>query len=155
MIPSKAIAAIAASLALAACAGSSTGTMTSDLTPSASASDTASATASSAPSRDLTADEKKIIMHAVSMSLGNPGSAKYHWTKFPASPDSNQPAYCASVDAQSPHAAYSGHQVFIVDTQVAGGHITAAALGLITGGKDVSIVAKMCAEHGLDPNRPT
>jgi hypothetical protein len=154
-IPSKAIAAITASLALAACAGSSTGTITSDLTPSASASDTASATASSAPSRDLTADEKKIIMRAVSMSLSNPGSAKYHWTKFPASPDSDQPAYCASVDAQSPHAAYSGHQVFIVDAQVTSGHITAAALGLITGGKDVSIVAKMCAEHGLDPNKPT
>jgi hypothetical protein len=142
------------SLALAACAGSSTGTMTSDLTPSATTSDTA-APASSSPQRDLTADEKKIIMHAVSMSLSNPGSAKYHWTKFPASPDSDQPAYCASVDAQSPHAAYSGHQAFIVDTQVTGGHITAAALGLITGGKDVSIVAKMCAEHGLDPNKST
>jgi hypothetical protein len=154
-IPSKAIAAIAASLALAACAGSSTSTMTSDLTPSAGASDTASATPSSAPLRDLTADEKKVIMHAVSLSLSNPGSAKYHWTKFPVSPDSNQPAYCASVDAQSPHAAYSGHQAFIVDTQMTGGHITAAALGLVTGGKDVSIVASMCAEHGLDPNKPT
>jgi hypothetical protein len=154
-IPSKAIAAIAACAALAACAGSSTGTMTSDLTPSASASDTASATASSAPSRDLTPDEKKIVMHAVSMSLSNPGSATYHWTKFPTSPDNDQPAYCASVDAQSPHAAYSGHQVFIVDTKLTGGHITAAALGLVTGGKDVSIVAKMCADHGLDPNKPT
>jgi hypothetical protein len=115
-IPSKAIAAIAASLVLAACAGSSTGTMTSDLTPSASASDTAVATPSSVPSRDLTADEKKIITHAVSLSLSNPGSAKFHWAKFPVSPESDQPAYCASVDAQSPHAAYSGHQAFIVDT---------------------------------------
>ena len=153
-IPSKAIAVIAASLTLAACAGSSTSTITSDLTPSATSSDTAAPAASGAQ-RDLTADEKKVIMHAVSLSLSNPGSAKYHWTKFPVSPDSDQPAYCASVDAQSPHAAYSGHQVFIVDTQLTGGHITAAALGLVTGGKDVSIVANTCATHGLDPNKST
>ena len=153
-IPSKAIAVIAASLTLAACAGSSTSTITSDLTPSATTSDTAAPAASGAQ-RDLTADEKKVIMHAVSLSLSNPGSAKYHWTKFPVSPDSDQPAYCASVDAQSPHAAYSGHQVFIVDTQLTGGHVTAAALGLVTGGKDVSIVANTCATHGLDPNKST
>jgi hypothetical protein len=153
-IPSKAIAALVASLALAACAGS-TSTVTSDLTPSATTSDAAAAPASSGAERDLTADEKKVIMHAVSMSLSNPGSAKYHWTKFPVSPESDQPAYCASVDAQSPHAAYSGHQAFIVDTQVTGGHITSAALGLVAGGKDASIVAKTCATHGLDPNKTT
>jgi hypothetical protein len=153
-ISSKAIAVIAASLTLAACAGSSTSPITSDLTPSATTSDTAAAAASGAQ-RDLTADEKKVIMHAVSFSLSNPGSAKYHWTKFPVSPDSNQPAYCASVDAQSPYAAYSGHQAFIVDTQVTGGHITAATLGLVAGGKDASIVANACATHGLDPNKST
>jgi hypothetical protein len=146
------------SFALAACAGSSTGTMTSDLTSSAGGSDTASATSpsassSSAPSRDLTADEKKIITHAVQYSLSNPGSAKYHWAKFPTSPDSDQTAYCAWVDAQSPHAAYSGHQAYIVDVKMTGNHITSAALGLIAGGKDVSIVSSMCAEHGLDPNK--
>jgi hypothetical protein len=154
-IPSKTIAALAASLVLAACAGS-TSSMTSDLTPSAATTSDAAATpASSGAERDLTADEKKVIMHAVSLSLSNPGSAKYHWTKFPVSPDSDQPAYCASVDAQSPHAAYSGHQAFIVDTQMTGGHITAAALGLVAGGKDASIVAKTCATHGLDPNKTT
>jgi hypothetical protein len=151
-IPAKTIAAIATSLALAACAASSTGTTASDITPAATTSD-AAAPASSGAQRDLTADEKKIIMHAVQYSLSNPGSAKYHWTKFPVSPDSDQPAYCAWVDAQSPHAAYNGHQAFIVDTQMTGGHITSAALGLIAGGKDVSIVASMCAEHGLDPNK--
>ena len=36
-----------------------------------------------------------------------------------------------------------------------GGHITSAALGLITGGKDTAIVANMCATHGLDPNSAT
>jgi hypothetical protein len=154
-IPSKTIAALAASLVLAACAGS-TSSMTSDLTPSAATTSDAAATpASSGAERDLTADEKKVIMHAVSLSLSNAGSAKYHWTKFPVSPDSDQPAYCASVDAQSPHAAYSGHQAFIVDTQMTGGHITAAALGLVAGGKDASIVAKTCATHGLDPNKTT
>jgi hypothetical protein len=36
---------------------------------------------------------------------------------------------------------------------MSGNHISSAALGLVTGGKDVSIVTKMCAEHGLDPNK--
>jgi hypothetical protein len=36
-----------------------------------------------------------------------------------------------------------------------GGHVTSAALGLIAGGKDASIVGSMCATHGLDPNKST
>jgi hypothetical protein len=34
--------------------------------------------------RDLTEEEKKVIMDAVGPSLRNPGAAKYHWAKFPA-----------------------------------------------------------------------
>jgi hypothetical protein len=94
-------------------------------------------------------------MSALQYSLSNPGSAKYHWTKFPITPESDQTAYCAWVDAQSPHAAYNGHQSFIVDVKTTGNHITSAALGLIAGGKDASIVTNMCAEHGLDPNKST
>lgn len=94
-------------------------------------------------------------MHAIQYSLSNPGSAKYHWAKFPTSPQSDQTAYCAWVDAQSPHAAYNGHQSFIVDVKMTGNSITSAALGLIAGGKDASIVTTMCADHGLDPNKAT
>ena len=32
----------------------------------------------------VTNEEKKVIMDAVAGSLRNPGSAKYHWAKFPA-----------------------------------------------------------------------
>ena len=70
-------------------------------------------------------------------------------------PPSDEVSYCATVDAKSPYAAYNGHQAYIVDAKVAGGHITSAALGLITGGKDTAIVANMCATHGLDPNGAT
>jgi len=70
-------------------------------------------------------------------------------------PPSDEVSYCATVDAKSPYAAYSGHQAYIVDAKVVGGHITSAALGLITGGKDTAIVANMCATHGLDPNSAT
>jgi hypothetical protein len=34
--------------------------------------------------RDLTPEEKKVITDAVAPSLRNPGSATYHWAKFPA-----------------------------------------------------------------------
>jgi hypothetical protein len=148
----SAIAVLAASVALAACVASPPADQ-----PAASAAPatTPAAAAAATPAsqlRDLTPQEKKIIVDAVAPSLREPGSAKYKWTKFPIVPPSDEVSYCATVDAKSPHAAYDGRQAYIVDTKVSGGHITAAALGLITGGKDTAIVANMCATHGLDPN---
>jgi hypothetical protein len=103
--------------------------------------------------RDLTPDEKKVIMHAISSGLTSPATAKYHWTKFPTVPESDQPAYCATVDGPSPHGAYSGHQAYIVDTKLTGGHITAAALGILAGGSDFKLIVDQCATHGLDPRK--
>jgi hypothetical protein len=148
---STTIIALATALALAACATAPSG-------GDAPATGTAAGAAPAVPSlsvaeRDLTPDEKKLIINALSSSLTNPGSAKYHWTKFPTVPETDQPAYCATVDGNSPHAAYNGRQAYIVDTKVTGGHITAAVLGLIAGGKDAAIVAGMCQQHGLDPNK--
>jgi hypothetical protein len=147
----SAIAVLAASVALAACAASPPADQ-----PAASAAPaTTPAAAAATPAsqlRDLTPQEKKIIVDAVAPSLKEPGAAKYKWAKFPIVPPSDEVSYCATVDAKSPYAAYSGHQAYIIDAKVVGGHITSAALGLITGGKDTAIVAKMCATHGLDPN---
>ena len=146
----SAIALLAASLALAACAASPPADQ-----PAASAAPTTAPAAAATPAsqlRDLTPQEKKIIVDAVAPSLREPGAAKYKWTKFPIVPPSDEVSYCATVDAKSPHAAYDGRQAYIVDTKVSGGHITSAVLGLITGGKDTAIVANMCATHGLDPN---
>jgi hypothetical protein len=53
-------------------------------TPLASSEAPPSAAGSSIGQRDLTPEEKKLIMDAVAQSLRNPGSAKYHWAKFPA-----------------------------------------------------------------------
>jgi hypothetical protein len=144
----SAIALLAASLALTACA-----TTPSTDQPAASAAP-APATAATPASqlRDLTPPEKKIVMDAIAPSLREPGSAKYKWAKFPMVPPSDEVSYCGIVDAKSPHAAYDGRQAYIVDTKVSGGHIISAVLGLITGGKDTAIVANMCATHGLDPN---
>jgi hypothetical protein len=142
------IAALAASLSLSACA---TAPKAGDtiVTPAAPAG--APASGVSVSERDLTPEEKKLIMNALSSSLTNPGSAKYHWAKFPTVPETDQPAYCATVDGNSPHAAYNGRQAYIVDTKVTGGHITAAVLALIAGGKDAALVTAKCQEHGLDP----
>jgi hypothetical protein len=151
----SAIAILAASVALAACAASPPA----DQPAASAAPETVHAAAAAATPasqlRDLTPQEKKIIVDAVAPSLKEPGAAKYKWTKFPIVPPSDEVSYCATVDAKSPYAAYSGHQAYIVDVKVAGGHITSAALGLITGGKDTAIVANMCATHGLDPNSAT
>ncbi len=140
---------LALGLALSACAGA---------LPSAggpAAADSATAAAGSGPQRDLTADEKKIIIAAVSPSLRDAAAAKYHWAKFPAMPSDASPNYCATVDAKSPYAAYSGRQAYIVEVGLTGGYVTSATMGLIAGGKDAALVGKMCAKYGLDPNKAT
>jgi hypothetical protein len=113
------------------------------------------AAANSGAQRDLTPQEKKVIIDAVAPSLRDPGSAKYRWAKFPAEPDSPDVNYCATVDAKSPYAAYNGRQAYIVETKVVGGKVTSAVMGLIAGGKDLSIVSTMCAKYNLDPNSAT
>jgi hypothetical protein len=138
------IAALAAGLALSACATAP---------PSENTPEVASAPAPSSPAqRDLTPQEKKEIVDAVAPSLRDPTSAKYRWAKFPAVVTADSVNYCATVDAKSPYAAYNGRQAYIVEAKVKGGRVTSAVIGLITGGKDFALVSKMCAKYGLDPN---
>ena len=101
--------------------------------------------------RDLTPEEKKVIVDAVAQSLRNPGSAKYHWAKFPAVVTEGSVNDCATVDAQSPYAAYNGRQAYVVEAQISGNRVSSAVVGLVAGGKDFAIVTNMCAKYGLDP----
>jgi hypothetical protein len=137
---------MAAALALSACAGGLPGLST-------GTGPAASAAPASIGQRDLTAEEKKAIMDAVNPSLRDPASAKYRWAKFPAVTLESSASYCATVDAKSPYPAYDGHQAYIVETKLSGGKVTSAIMSLIAGGKDVALVAKMCAKYGLDPNK--
>jgi hypothetical protein len=101
--------------------------------------------------RELTPEEKKVIMDAVGPSLRNAGSAQYHWAKFPAVVTESSVNYCATVDAQSPYAAYNGRQAYVVTAQMSGNRVSSAVIGLVAGGKDFALVTKMCAKYGLDP----
>ena len=141
----KAAAAAATALALAACA------TTAPTVGGTGA--TSAATPATAAERDLTPDEKKIIVDAVAPNLADAKSAKYHWAKFPDMTMEDSVNYCATVDAKSPYPAYNGRQAYIVETKVLGGRVIAATMGLIAGGKDAALVAKMCAKYDLDPNK--
>jgi len=136
---------VAAGVALSGCA---TGTT---VTQSGEGANGAPVVPSSVAQRDLTAPEKKAIIDAVAPSLRNAGAAKYRWAKFPTVVNEETVNYCATVDAQSPLAAYSGRQAYIVEAHLTGGHVSSAVMGLIAGGKDVTIVNEMCAKYGLDP----
>ena len=70
---------------------------------------------------------------------------------FPAVVTEGSVNYCATVDAQSPHAAYNGRQAYIVKADMSGNRVSSAVIGLVAGGKDFEIVTKMCAKYGLDP----
>jgi hypothetical protein len=138
-------AALAAGLALCGCA---TGTTVTQSGEGANGVPTAPAHVGQ---RDLTPQEKKVIVDAVAPSLRNAGAAKYRWAKFPTLATEETVNYCAMVEAQSPYAAYSGRQAYIIEAHLSGGHVSSAVMGLIAGGKDVAIVNEMCAKYGLDP----
>jgi hypothetical protein len=144
----QALTAMAAAMALSACAATA---------PSAGAPAAGTSASPSAPAsvgqRDLTPAEKKIIMDAVGLNLVNPQSARYRWTKFPETTTQDSVNYCATVDGKSPYPAYNGRQAYIVEAKVLGGRVISATMGLIAGGKDAALVAKMCAKYDLDPNK--
>jgi len=113
----------------------------------------APAAVQSSGGRDLTPEEKKVIVAAVAPSLRDAGSAKYQWTKLSTSAAADGSLnYCATVDAKSPFAAYDGRQAYIVEVKTSLGKVTSAVMGLIAGGKDAAIVSRMCAKYGLNPN---
>jgi len=136
---------LAAGLALSGCA---TGTT---VTQSGEAANGVPTVPVNVGQRDLTPQEKKVIVDAIAPSLRNAGAAKYRWAKFPTLATGDTVNYCAMVDAQSPYAAYSGRQAYIVEAHLSAGHVSSAVIGLIAGGKDVAIVNEMCAKYGLDP----
>jgi hypothetical protein len=143
----SAIAPLAVGLALSGCVTGTTATQT----PLASSEAPPPSAGFSTGQRDLTLEERKVIMDAVAGSLRNAGSAKYHWAKFPAVVTEGSVNYCATVDAQSPYAAYNGRQAYIVQAQMSGNRVSSAVIGLVAGGKDFAIVTNMCAKYGLDP----
>ena len=149
MVKSAVILALAASLALAGCATSP------QPSQDVLATDKPAAPAPAAVGqRELTPQEKKVIIDAVAPSIRDAGSAKYRWAKVPivAQGEIN---YCAMVNAKSPFAAYSGWQAYIIEGKVVGGRLTSAVVGLIAGGKDTVLVSRMCAKYGLNPNDAT
>jgi hypothetical protein len=144
------LAALAAGLALAACATS----------PSTSSGGHATAQdllglnhmqdASGINTRELLPEEKAVISHAVGLSVSNPSTAQFRWPQI-ANTEDGAINYCGMVNAKSPYPSYSGWQAYIVEGTIAGGKMTSAVVGLIAGGKDVDIVRKMCKKYGLDP----
>ena len=146
------LAALAATLALAACTTS----------PSSSSGGGGHATAqdllglthmqdaSGIRTRDLLPEEKAVISHAVGLSIVNPNTAQFRWPRI-ADTEDGAINYCGMVNAKSPYPAYNGWQAYIVEGTIAGGKMTSAVVGLIAGGKDVEIVRKMCQKYGLDP----
>ncbi len=140
------VAVLAAGLALAGC--------TTSPPPPEAAAPTDGAPAAPAAQRDLTPQEKRVIVDAIAPSIRDAAAAKYRWAKFPVTA-SGEVNYCATVDAKSPFPAYNGRQAYIIEAKVVGGRVFSAVVGLIAGGKDAALVSKMCAKYGLNPNDAT
>jgi hypothetical protein len=138
------VAVLAACLALAECTTSPPGP------EPAAASGESAAPVAGGLQRELTPQEKRVIVEAITLSIRDAASAKYRWAKFPVAA-SGEVNYCGTVDAKSPFPAYSGRQAYIVEAKVVGGRVSAAVVGLIAGGKDAALVSKMCAKYGLNP----
>ena len=86
---------LAAGLALSGCA---TGTT---VTQSGEAANGVPTAPVNGGQRDLTPQEKKVIVDAITPSLRNAGAAKYRWAKFPTLATEDTVNYCAMVDARA------------------------------------------------------
>lgn len=102
--------------------------------------------------RDLTPEEKQVIVNAVSATIKDPTSAHYRWAKFHAGALSGSNNYCAMVNAKSQYQPYSGWQAYVVSVNLSNGRISSAVVGAIAGGKDIPVIRKICQRYGLDPN---
>ncbi len=142
--------ALAAGLALAACATSPS----SSSPPPSSSQDLLGLGNAPAPSnvgqRELTPAEKKIITNAVALSLRDPATAQYRWPKIQNAADGSV-NYCGIVNGKSPYPAYNGRQAYIISATVTGGKVASAVVDLIAGGKDFEIVRSTCRKYDLDP----
>jgi hypothetical protein len=113
----------------------------------------ASYTVNTSASRELTADEKKVIADSLLEHIREPEKAKYLWAPLPANAPVNGLAhYCAVVNAKSQHPPYTGLQPYLVRVQVSTGRIVSSVVGSIAGGSDGRIVRNLCARHGLNPD---
>ncbi len=157
LIPARlqALTAIAVAVALSACAATAPSAGAPSARATAAGTGASPSAAASIGQRDLTPAEKQIIMDAVGLNLVDPKTARYRWAKFPEITTQDSVNYCAIVDGKSPYPAYNGRQAYIVETKVLGGRVISATMGLIAGGKDAALVAKMCAKYHLDPNKAT
>ena len=145
---------IAVAVMLAACAGSPQPT-TLRGTSARSPNDilnlgSAAAVANSTDLRDLSPEEKRVIMDAVATAVRDPAAAKYKWARIPRSAGGST-NYCAMVNAKSQYPAYSGWQAYIVELGSSGGTVTSAVVGAIAGGNDIAVIKRMCKRYGLDP----
>jgi hypothetical protein len=103
--------------------------------------------------RELTFEEKQVIIESLADSIREPEKAKYLWAPLRAkAPANGQTHYCAAVNAKSPHAPYNGLQPFLEQVQVKNGQIVSSVVGAIAGGNDKRIVRNLCAKHGLNPD---
>ena len=101
--------------------------------------------------RDLAPDEKKVIADAVGRVIKDPSSAKFRWSKFPAS-GSGDVNYCAAVNAKSGLPGYSGNQLYIAVVGTESGKVKSAVVGAIHGGNDAHVVRNLCKRYNLNPD---
>ncbi|HET7678764.1 MAG TPA: lipoprotein [Xanthobacteraceae bacterium] len=120
---------------------------------SACTSSLASYSVSTSASRELTADEKKVIADSLLEHIREPERARYLWAPLPAdAPVNGLARYCAAVNAKSQHPPYNGLQPYLVQVQISNGRIVSSVVGSIAGGSDGRIVRNLCARHGLNPD---
>jgi hypothetical protein len=135
-----------AAAGLAAALAGCTASLASSITP-------LTATITPGAPRELTAQEKTVIVESLSEHIRDPERARYLWAPLQANAPANGKAhYCAAVNAKSPHAPYSGLQPYLVQVQTSNGQVVSSVVGAITGGSDARIVRNLCAKHGLNPD---
>jgi hypothetical protein len=102
--------------------------------------------------RDLTPAEKGALSKAMSMSLKDPGSARFRWLQFPRYPERDSVTWCGMVDAKNAGGTYTGARPYMATVVLKQGKIVGGSISQ-TGTDDASSqeIREQCQQYGWDP----
>jgi hypothetical protein len=104
--------------------------------------------------RDLTAVEKSILADGFTAGLGDPGSAKFRWTKVPKHSSGNAFEYCGLINLKSGKAGYTGMKPFLATVRTENGNIIGGAIAALNNDnleENRDVIPKLCRLKGLNP----
>jgi len=106
------------------------------------------------PRREITLEEKKFLIEALSRDLKDPGSAQFRWAQIPVpSTPTGAVHYCATVNAKNSYGGYVGQKPFIAVIGFVNNKMSMAGMVALSGSDEYQDqpISALCTKYNLSP----